>query len=204
MEIVDCKIPDVKILSLISYEDNRGNFIEFYNVQRYIELNFPFTIKQVNYAFNFKKGTLRGLHFQLPPKAQSKIVACPNGALFDVVVDLRTSSPTFGKYITFIIFGNGLESREIEVLQQFSADYILQYNQLICIPKGFAHGVLSLSDSTSVMYFVDEFYSKELDRSIRWNDPTIGIQWLKITDDYIISEKDLNAPFLKDFDNDLF
>lgn len=127
-----------------------------------------------------KKGTLRGLHFQLNPKAQTKLVRCTKGKILDVAVDLRKESPTFKQWV-------GVELSE-------------KSNKQLLIPKGFAHGFLTLTDAVEVQYKVDEIYSPEYDRSIRFDDPEIGID-LGISNP-ILSDKDLKAPFLKDSDVD--
>jgi dTDP-4-dehydrorhamnose 3,5-epimerase len=125
-----------------------------------------------------KKGTLRGLHFQTNPKSQIKLVRCTKGKILDVAVDLREGSPTYKNWIA-------VELTEENKKQVF-------------IPKGFAHGFLTLTDDAEVQYKVDEYYSPENDRSIRFDDPEIGVVWG--IDDPILSEKDLNAPSLKDSD----
>lgn len=133
---------------------------------------------QDNHSFSAQKGTLRGLHFQKYPFAQAKLVRCTCGAILDVAVDIRLGSPCFGKWAAV----------------ELSAD---NKHQLL-IPRGFAHGFLTLTDDVEILYKTDQFYSPETDRSIAWNDPTIGIDWGISSP--ILSLKDQNAPLLADSD----
>lgn len=171
----------VYILEPTVFEDERGFFMESYNKRDFEEIGLFFDFVQDNHSLSVKAGVLRGLHFQLEPKAQTKVVRCIRGAIYDVVVDLRKGSPTFGKWISVIL---------------------TEHNKWqIVIPKGFAHGLLTLVPNTEVLYKVDEYYSPEHDRSLRWNDPDLNINWpIK---DPILSDKDKNAPFLKDLMEEL-
>jgi len=171
----------VYILEPTVFEDERGFFMESYNKRDFEEIGLFFDFVQDNHSLSVKAGVLRGLHFQLEPKAQTKVVRCIRGAIYDVVVDLRKGSPTFGKWISVIL---------------------TEHNKWqIVIPKGFAHGLLTLVPNTEVLYKVDEYYSPEHDRSMRWNDPDLNINWpIK---DPILSDKDKNAPFLKDLMGEL-
>jgi dTDP-4-dehydrorhamnose 3,5-epimerase len=139
-----------------------------------IEINFV----QDNHSFSHSKNILRGLHFQLEPKAQTKLVRCTRGAVFDVAVDLRSKSPTYKKHFAI----------------KLSAENKMQ----LLIPKGFAHGFLTLKNNTEVIYKVDEHYCANLDRSINYNDPQLAINWR--TDDPLLSNKDKEAPFLAEFE----
>ncbi|MDF2953365.1 MAG: dTDP-4-dehydrorhamnose 3 [Thermodesulfobacterium sp.] len=166
----------VYILEPTVFEDHRGFFMESYNKKDFEEIGLFFNFVQDNHSLSIHAFVLRGLHFQLNPKAQAKVVRCLKGAIYDVVVDIRKGSPTFGKWIGVIL---------------------TEYNKRqIVVPKGFAHGVLTLVPNTEILYKVDEYYSPEHDRSIRWNDPDLKIDWP--TSNPILSEKDKNAPFLKD------
>ena len=166
----------VYILEPTVFEDHRGFFMESYNKRDFEEIGLFFDFVQDNHSLSVQASVLRGLHFQLNPKAQTKVVRCLKGAIYDVVVDIRKGSPTFGKWIGVIL---------------------TEYNKRqIVVPKGFAHGVLTFVPNTEILYKVDEYYSPEHDRSIRWNDPDLKIDWP--TKNPILSEKDKNAPFLKD------
>ncbi|MBO5322871.1 MAG: dTDP-4-dehydrorhamnose 3,5-epimerase [Oscillospiraceae bacterium] len=176
MRIIDTKIPEVKIIEPDVFGDHRGYFMETWSAGKYEALNF--TAVQDNESFTAKKGTLRGLHFQQSPMAQAKIVRVVKGSVLDVAVDLRKGSPTYLQWV-------GVELTE-ENKRQFY------------IPRGFAHGFLTLSDDVIFCYKVDNPYSKECDRSIRFDDPAIGVQWG--IEDPILSQKDLDAPKLCDSD----
>lgn len=176
MKIVDTKIPEVKIIEPDVFGDYRGYFMESWSEPKYAALNF--VPVQDNESFTAKKGTLRGLHFQMDPMSQAKIVRVVTGAVMDVAVDLRKGSPTYLQWVTAELSG--------ENHRQFY------------IPRGFAHGFLTLTDNVTFCYKADNLYSRECDRSIRFDDPTIGVDW-GITDP-ILSEKDQKAPKLADSD----
>ena len=135
---------------------------------------------QENCAFSLKKGTIRGLHFQKKTMAQAKLVRCTVGRVMDYAIDLRKNSPTYLKYV--------------------AVELSSENKRQLYIPRGFAHGVISLEDNSMIEYFADNLYSPENDRSIRYNDPQIGINWP--INDVILSDKDKNAPFVADIDND--
>lgn len=176
---VETQLKDVYILEPTVFEDHRGFFMESYNKKDFEELGLHFDFVQDNHSLSVHAGVLRGLHFQLNPKAQTKVVRCLKGVIYDAVVDLRKGSPTYLKWIGVILS---------------------EYNRRqIVVPKGFAHGVLTLTPNTEILYKVDEYYSPEHDMSIRWNDPDIGIDW-PITNP-ILSEKDRNAPYLKEVED---
>lgn len=176
MKIVDTKIPEVKIIEPDVFGDYRGYFMESWSEPKYAALNF--VPVQDNESFTAKKGTLRGLHFQMDPMSQAKIVRVVTGAVMDVAVDLRKGSPTYLQWVTAELSG--------ENHRQFY------------IPRGFAHGFLTLTDNVTFCYKADNLYSKECDRSVRFDDPAIGVDW-GITDP-ILSEKDQKAPKLADSD----
>lgn len=178
MNIVKTDIKDVFIIEPKVFGDHRGWFTETYSKEKFKELGVDIDFIQDNHSFSAKKGTLRGLHFQLNPKAQTKLVRCTKGKILDVAVDLREGSPTYKKWIA-------VELTEVNKKQ-------------LLIPKGFAHGFLTLTDDVQVQYKVDEYYSSENDRSIRFDDPEIGVVWG--VDNPVLSDKDLNAPSLKESD----
>jgi dTDP-4-dehydrorhamnose 3,5-epimerase len=171
----------VYILEPTVFEDHRGFFMESYNKRDFEEIGLYYNFVQDNHSLSVYPNTLRGIHFQLNPKAQTKLVRCLKGAIYDVVVDLRKGSPTFLKWIGVI-------------LSEHNRRYIL-------VPKGFGHAILTLVPNTEVFYKVDEYYYPEYDRSIRWDDPDIGIEWP--AKNLILSDKDRNAPYLKDIINEL-
>lgn len=175
MNIIKTKLEDVLIIEPKVFGDNRGWFTETYSKEK---LGLDIDFIQDNHSFSGKKGTLRGLHFQTNPKAQTKLVRCTKGEILDVAVDIREGSPTYKQWVAV----------------ELTADNKKQ----LLIPKGFAHGFLTLTDDVEVQYKVDEYYSPECDRSIRFDDAEIDVNWG--IENPILSEKDLNAPLLKDCD----
>lgn len=169
-------ISDVKLIIPKVFNDERGFFLESYKKSDFVNNGIKDEFNQDNHSKS-TKGVLRGLHYQASPKGQAKIVRCIRGAIFDVAVDIRKNSPTFGKWI-------GEELTE-------------ENKHMLYIPEGFAHGFVVLSDEAELNYKASNEYSKEHDRGILWNDPDININW---GIDYIplISEKDKNQPRLKD------
>jgi dTDP-4-dehydrorhamnose 3,5-epimerase len=157
MNVIETGISGVFVIEPSVFADHRGFFMESYNVKRFSELGFNHAFIQENHSLSAEAGVLRGLHYQLNPKAQTKLVRVISGAIYDVVVDIRTGSPTFKQWTGIIL------SRDNK-------------RQLL-VPKGFAHGFCTLVPHTEVLYKVDEYYSQEHDRGIAWNDPTLGIDW---------------------------
>ena len=180
MNIIKTEIEDVLILEPKVFGDKRGWFTETYSKTKFLELGIDIEFLQDNHSMSAQKGTLRGLHFQTNPKAQTKLVRCTKGKILDVAVDLRKGSSTYKQWV-------GVELSE-------------ENKKQLLIPKGFAHGFLTLTDNVEVQYKVDEYYAPECDRSIRFDDPDIGVEWG--VEDPILSEKDLKAPLLKDSDLD--
>ncbi len=152
--------------------DDRGFFARFFCVNEYSKLNLDNKIVQINNSLSKDKGTLRGIHYQLAPKAETKIVRCIKGSLFDVIVDLRKNSRTFGKW--------------------FGAELTAENRRMMFVPKGFGHGFLTLEEDTEALYLVTEFYAPEYERGIRWNDPYFNIKWP--FEPSVISDKDQNHP----------
>lgn len=179
MQIVKTEIEEVLIIIPKVFGDHRGWFMETYSYKKLAEYGFDLKFVQDNHSLSATKGTLRGLHFQINPKAQTKLVGCTRGKILDVAVDLREGSPTYKRWVAV----------------ELSADNKKQ----LLIPKGFAHGFLTLTDNVEVQYKVDEYYSPEHDRSIRYDDPELGIKWG--IENPVLSDKDLKAPLLKDSDH---
>jgi len=178
MKKIETKLKDAYIIEPQVFEDARGWFVETYSAGKFSQLGFTTIFVQDNHSMSKSKGVIRGLHFQTDPAAQTKLVRCTKGNIIDVIVDLRRGSPTYKQWIKV----------------ELSA---ANFKQLY-IPQGFAHGFLTLSDDVEIQYKVDHLYSKEHDRSIRFDDPELGIDW-GITSP-ILSQKDLDAPALKDSD----
>ena len=178
MKFKRLEIPDVIVIEPIVFEDERGYFFESYQQEVFRKAGIDVDFVQDNQSLSVKAGTIRGLHYQINPKAQAKLVRVITGAVFDVAVDIRKNSPTFKKWVSVILTADNKR-------QMF-------------IPKGFAHGICTLTPNTEILYKIDEFYSKEHERSIRWNDPDIDVKWpLEDIGEITLSEKDKNAPFLK-------
>ncbi|GAV12372.1 dTDP-4-dehydrorhamnose 3,5-epimerase [Paenibacillus sp. NAIST15-1] len=178
MNVIETKLKDVYIIEPAVHGDHRGFFMESYNSLTFREHNIDYQFVQDNHSLSVEKGVIRGLHYQLNPKAQTKLVRVVAGEIYDVVVDIRRNSPTFGQWI-----GVSLSAKN--------------KHQLL-VPQGFAHGFCTTVPNTEVLYKVDEFYSPEHDRGILWNDPAIGIKWP--TDQPILSDKDMKHPLLCDAD----
>lgn len=171
-------IADVKLLQTKRFGDHRGFFCELYQAERARAAGVDATFIQDNYSFSADQGTLRGLHFQSPPFAQSKLVCVLQGALFDVAVDLRRSSPTFGQHVSVELSAtNGLQ---------------------LFVPQGFAHGFVTLEPNTHVIYKVDQFYAPDNDHGCMWNDPDLGISWPFSSENVILSGKDKVQPCFAD------
>lgn len=178
MDVIQTDLPDVRILTPRVFGDNRGWFMESWSKRDLDRAGLSFEFLQDNHSFSAQKGTLRGLHFQKDPYAQAKLVRCARGAIMDVAVDIRRGSAFYGKWTAV----------------ELSADNRKQF----LIPRGFAHGFLTLTDDVEILYKADQYYSPEADRSVAWNDPAIGIQWGIVSP--ILSLKDQNAPLLADSD----
>ncbi len=182
MRIVNTAIDGVRIVEPVVHEDHRGFFMESYNQRLFEEHGLRFSFIQDNHSLSTELGTVRGLHYQLSPMAQTKLVRVLAGSIFDVAVDIRRSSPTFGQWV-------GVELSAANKRQ-------------LLIPKGFAHGFCTLEPDTQVSYKVDQYYSREHDRGIRYNDPDIGIVWPNVIDPASLSGKDASCPGLADAELD--
>ena len=176
MKVTQTEIKDVLVIEPDIFKDSRGWFFESYNKKKLKDLGIDIDFIQDNHSLSMTKGTLRGLHFQNAPYSQSKLVRCVRGAVLDVAVDIRKDSPTYKKWVSALLTE--------ENKKQFF------------IPKGFAHGFITLTDNVEFEYKVDNYYDKQSDRTIRFDDKDIGIDW--VNDNPILSEKDEDAPLLKD------
>ena len=173
------EIPDVKLVIPNHYDDERGYFLESYKESEFYANGINIKFVQDNFSHS-AKGVLRGLHYQKNPKAQTKLVITLRGEIFDVAVDIRKNSPTFGVWVGEILSENN--------------------HKLLYIPEGFAHGFCVLSEDADVLYKVNNEYSPENERGIIWNDPQINIKWP--VDKPILHKKDSILPVLKNADND--
>lgn len=163
------------LIDLEKRGDDRGFFARTFCEKEFAGQQLATCFVQVNNSLSAIKGTLRGMHYQLAPKAEVKLVRCIRGALYDVILDLRQDSPTFGK--------------------SFGAELTAENRRMMYVPKGFAHGFVTLTENTEAFYFVDEFYAPEHERGIRWNDPRFKIQWP--IEPAVLSDKDRDQ---RDFD----
>ncbi len=177
MEIVKTIFNDCFLIKPRVFKDNRGFFLETYSEKKFKELGITSQFCQDNHSLSATAGVVRGLHFQHPPHAQAKLVRVTRGSVFDVVVDLRKKSPTFGQW---------------DGVTLTAENFLMLY-----IPRGFAHGFCTLSDSTEFMYKNDNPYTPESEGSLLWNDPQLNISWP--VKEPVLSDKDAMSPLLKDF-----
>jgi dTDP-4-dehydrorhamnose reductase/dTDP-4-dehydrorhamnose 3,5-epimerase len=178
MKVTKTGLKGLCIVETDVHGDHRGWFAETYTKNKFVKQGIDIDFVQDNQSYSAQKGTLRGIHFQTNPKAQTKLIRCTRGAIIDTVVDLRKGSDTFRQW--------------------FSIELSAENKKQLLIPKGFGHAFVTITDDVEVQYKVDEYYLKEHDRSIKYNDPELGIDWG--IDRPILSEKDQNAPLLKDSD----
>ncbi|MDF9824992.1 dTDP-4-dehydrorhamnose 3,5-epimerase [Breznakia sp. PF5-3] len=182
MKVIKTDLPEVLIVEPDCFGDHRGWFMETYSATKFSDLGIKNDFVQDNHSMSQKRGTLRGLHFQNNPHAQAKLVRCTRGKVVDVAVDIRKGSPTYKQWV--------------------SVELSDENKKMLFIPKGFAHGFLCLSDDVEFQYKVDSEYSKECDRGIRYDDPSIGVDWGQLLNgiEPILSEKDISGPTLEESD----
>lgn len=178
MKRIDTKLSGVCIIEPDVHGDHRGYFMETYSAKTMAELGIDTVFVQDNQSYSAQKGVLRGIHFQNAPMAQAKLVRVTKGAVLDIAVDLRKGSPTYKQWV--------------------SVELSAENKHMFFIPRGFGHGFVTLTEDVEFCYKVDNLYSKECDRGIRFNDPTIGVDWGVI--DPILSQKDTTSPVLDDSD----
>ena len=169
---------EVILIKPTRHKDERGYFSEIYSQRRYKKFGINVEFLQENHSYSHAKGTLRGLHFQGPPHEQGKLVRCGNGAIFDVAVDIRKGSPTFGQW----------EGHELSA----------ENGHQLYVPVGFAHGFITLKPQSEIVYKCTDYYAPHSEGSIRWNDPTIGIKW-PLFQQPVINARDAAAPLFKEF-----
>lgn len=174
MKVLSTAIPDVKIVEPRVLSDDRGFFMEVWHAEKFREAGLNFTFVQDNHSRS-DRGTLRGLHYQVV-RPQGKLVRCPIGEVFDVAVDIRRASPTFGKWVGVLLSEEN--------------------NRQLWVPPGFAHGFVALRDGSHVLYKCTEVFVAEFDRTLRWNDPSLSIDWPLKSESLLLSSKDAVAPML--------
>ncbi|MBL3560634.1 dTDP-4-dehydrorhamnose 3,5-epimerase [Rhodovulum sulfidophilum] len=180
MKIEEASLPGVRMLRPRRHGDHRGFFAETYSQRAYAALGVGATFVQDNHSVSAAVGTVRGLHFQAPPAAQAKLVRCGRGAIFDVAVDIRRGSPTYGRWAGYTLSAeNGAQ---------------------LYIPVGFAHGFATLEPDSEIIYKCSDYYAPETEGALRWDDPDIGIKW-PLTSASVLSEKDAAAPLLAGFNS---
>ena len=172
------QITDVKVLAPKKHGDHRGFFSEVYNKRALGEAGIEVEFVQDNHSLSAEQGTVRGLHFQEPPFAQDKLVRVVRGAVFDVAVDIRANSPTYGRHVGVVLSAEA-------------------WNQ-VYVPIGFAHGFMTLEPDTEVVYKVSDYYAPDHERGLLWNDPALGIQWPIPERRAVLSDKDRRYPGLAD------
>lgn len=178
MQVIKTKLAGVVMLIPQRFGDARGWFCETWNASRWAQAGIDLDFVQDNHSMSAEAGTLRGLHYQRPPHAQDKLVRCTKGAIFDVAVDVRRGSVTYGQWV--------------------GIDLTAENGHQLLIPKGFLHGFVTRLPDTEVQYKCTDVYAPDCDGGVRWDDPSIGIDW-GITGVPILSDKDRMAPMLADF-----
>lgn len=182
MKVIKTEVLDVYIIEPDVFGDKRGYFMESWSKQKMEDAGLFYDFVQDNQSYSSVKGTIRGLHFQKGKHSQAKLVRCTKGAVLDVAVDIRKGSPTYKKWVAV----------------ELSAENMRQF----MIPRGFAHGFMTLTDEVQFLYKADNLYNFESEGSVRWNDPEIGVTWG--IDNPIVSDKDAEAPFFDDVNNEYF
>ena len=177
-EVEPLAIPDVKLIRPVKHGDHRGYFSETYSRRTLADAGIELDFVQDNQAFSAEVGTVRGLHFQVPPFAQAKLVRVLRGAIFDVAVDLRQGSPTYGQHVSAVLSA-------------------ANWTQIL-VPVGFAHGLATIEPDTEVFYKVSALYAPDHDMGVLWNDPALGIDWPVDAASAILSAKDKVQPKLAD------
>ncbi len=178
MKIETLDIPDVKVIFPTIHSDDRGFFSETYN--RFVLSEFGINVEfvQDNHSLSRQVGVIRGLHFQIPPFTQGKLIRVVRGSVYDVAVDVRRGSPSYGKFVDAVLSAQS-------------------WNQL-WVPEGFAHGICTLEPDTEVIYKVTSPYAPDHDRGLAWDDPDLGIKWPVVAGGHVLSDKDRRQPRLKD------
>lgn len=179
MKRIDTRLSGVFIIEPIVHGDHRGYFMETYSTRVFENIGINTVFVQDNQSFTAQKGTLRGIHFQNNPFAQAKLVRVNKGTVMDVAVDLRKGSPTYKQWV--------------------AVELSAENKRMLYIPRGFGHGFKTLTDDVEFCYKVDNLYSKECDRGIRFNDPSIRVEWGEVVED-LLSSKDMNSPLLGESD----
>jgi dTDP-4-dehydrorhamnose 3,5-epimerase len=180
MQVHKARLAGILMIEPDRFGDHRGFFAETYSRRVYAELGVDVEFVQDNHSLSAAVGTVRGLHFQMPPHAQAKLVRCGRGAIFDVAVDIRKGSPTFGQSVGY--------------------ELTAENGGQLFVPAGFAHGFMTLQPDSEIIYKCSDYYAPETEGAVRWDDPAVGIDW-PLQGDAILSDKDVVAPILADLDS---
>lgn len=178
MKIEETPLPGMFVITPVRHGDARGFFSESYSARAFAEIGVPHTFVQDNHSLSQRAGTVRGLHFQAPPNAQGKLVRCGRGTLFDVGVDLRKGSPTYGAW--------------------FGVELSFENGKQMFVPPGFAHGFATRVPDTEIIYKCTDYFAPDSEGTVRWDDPDIGIDWGVAPSEAILSTKDASAPLMAD------
>ena len=176
MQVLETAIADVKLIKPVRHVDSRGFFSEVFKESELRKHAINIDFVQDNHSLSVSRGVVRGLHFQIAPFAQTKLLRVIAGSVFDVAVDIRDGSPSFGRHVAVVLSST-------------------DWNQIF-IPEGFAHGYCTLEPNTEVLYKVNSYYSPEHDRGLLWNDPALGITWPVSADEALVSDRDRKHPIL--------
>ena len=179
MNVKPSVLPGVWVSKPVRLHDARGYFVETYNKRSAQDFGVTASFVQDNQSLSFKSGTVRGLHFQIPPKPQAKLIRVVRGSIYDVAVDLRIGSPTYGQWTATTLTAH--------------------HGEQIFIPRGLAHGFCTLEPDTEVAYKVDEYYAPELEQGLAWDDPTLAIDWPVLLSDAVLSDRDRNLGSFADY-----
>jgi len=174
-------LPGVVVITPTRFGDHRGFFSESYNARALAENGITMQFMQDNHSLSMTQGTIRGLHFQAPPNAQDKLVRCGRGALFDVAVDIRKGSPTYGQW--------------------FGVELSFDNGKQLLVPAGFAHGFVTRAPETEIIYKCSDYYAQGTEGAVAWDDPQVGIDWGLGDIAPVLSDKDTNAPALADLNS---
>ena len=181
MEVTALSLREIKLITPKIVRDARGLFCETFSARALAEAGIAATFVQDNHSLSSQQGVVRGLHFQVPPRAQGKLVRVTRGSIFDVAVDIRVGSPTYGRHVSAVLS---------------AANW-----QQIWVPEGFAHGFCTLEPETEVLYKVTDYYAPECDRGLKWDDPALSIAWPAVAREAVLSPKDMRHPPLADLES---
>lgn len=193
MRFIETKLKGAFIIEIEPHEDERGFFARTFCQEEFKAHGLNPRVVQCNISFNKKKGTLRGMHYQVAPYEEAKLVRCTRGAIYDVIIDLRPESPTFKQWIAVLLTSS---DEQIVVHRSLLTGLNVLFpapRSMLYVPEGFAHGFQTLEDNTEVFYQMSEFYHPECARGVRWDDPAFGIEWPEV-EKRIICDRDLNYP----------